>query len=47
MGGRVNNSEIPEDMVGGGGDAFWSFLKGGRGGGVKYGSRLWYGVDIF
>lgn len=30
---------------GGGGDAFWSFLKWG--GGVKYGSHLWYGVDIF
>ena len=47
MGGRVNNSEIPEDMVGGGGGGILAFPEGGGGGGVTYGSRLWYGVDIF
>ena len=46
MGGRVNNSEIPEDMVGGGGMHFGHSWSEGGGGG-KYGSRLWYGVDVF
>lgn len=46
MGGRVNNSEIPEDMVGGGG-CILVIPEVREGGGVKYGSRLWYGVDVF
>ena len=50
MGGGVNNSEIPGTWCGGRGEGGCILVipeVRGAGGGVKYGSLLWYGMDLF
>ena len=44
MEGEVDNFEITRAW---GDNAFWKFQRSGWGGGIKYGSCPWYGMDIF